>query len=230
MNIYALFPTLVVDMINPDHSDFKQVFLDNAFKHMDAEGLSSESTGNVDVHTDPAFESFFKFVSDTARSYVSVLNIDPNIFEFNLVKCWLNITKENDNPVHDHADAHLSFAYYINVPEHVDKQFVMYNPHTTNNLYNGMLKFNISEYNMFNSSKWSLATEEGKLLLFPSTLKHSVMSPGRIDPVTVADPGSKTVEELLTNRICIAGDFILTHKNKTEQFLGLQPIQNWRTF
>jgi hypothetical protein len=38
------------------------------------------------------------------------------------------------------------------------------------------------------------------------------------------------VEQLKNKRISIAGDFMLTHKNKTSQFLGLQPIKNWKTY
>jgi hypothetical protein len=106
----------------------------------------------------------------------------------------------------------------------------MYRPDDTADLYKGFLNFNIKEHNVVNSSTWRIPPVEGQIIVFPSKLEHSVMSNDQKDPIVAKDEGSKTVDDLLERRICIAGDFILTHKNKTTQYLGLQPIKNWRIF
>jgi hypothetical protein len=227
MTTHSLFPTLITERSNDNHATFKKVFVNNVHKHMTEDGRSDESTGHVDIHTDPGFKEFFTFIADSVREYVSTLNIDPDTFEYNLVKSWLNTTTESDNPIHDHADAHVSFSYYVNIPEGLEKFLVFYRPHDTNSLYNGMLNFNINEHNAFNASTWKLRPEEGKVFVFPSSLKHSVLAPHHDEPVFVPEMGTVDV---MSRRICIAGDFLLTHKHKTTQFLGLQPVKNWRTF
>jgi uncharacterized protein (TIGR02466 family) len=229
MKAYSLFPTLICEEFYDDKENFKQIFLENAFQHI-TNGESGELSGNVDVHLNPAFQNFFEFVAQNAKQFVSVLEIDPEIFHFSIVKTWLNITRESDNPAHDHSDSHLSFTYYVNVPEDIHKNFVVYCPHEINSLYYGMLQFNVREYNQFNSANHQLLTEEGKLLLFPSRLRHSVTSVDHLNPILKPETKVETVEQLKNKRISIAGDFILTHKNKTSQFLGLQPIKNWKTY
>jgi uncharacterized protein (TIGR02466 family) len=230
MNIHSLFPTLVIDNKNANHIEDKHIFLGSIFNHMTADGRSSEATGHVDLHTDPVFNQLFQFIAENVKQYVAALNIDPAIFDYVLVKSWLNLIKDSDNPVHDHGDAHVSFAYYLNIPPGVDKHFVVYRPHETNSLYRGMHNFNITEYNPFNSTTWRIQPEEGKVIVFPSVLKHNVMPIERNEPIPIVEPGCESLEELLQHRICVAGDFILVHKNKTSQYLGLQPIQNWRAF
>jgi len=230
MNLYPLFPTLVCEDFYYDSQKFKKIFFDNAFNHI-TDGESGEASGNVIVHLDPAFEDFFSFVSKKAKEYVSALKIDPEIFDFNIVKTWLNITRESDNPKHEHGDAHMSFSYYVHVPDDVEKYLTMYRPEEmSNELYHGMLDFNVQEYNEFNCMSWYFPTEEGKIFLFPSKIKHSVMSKNHTYPILVEERKLESVNDLAQNRICIAGDFVLTHKQKTTQALGLQPIKNWKTY
>ncbi len=230
MIAHGLFPTLITEGVNDDHVAFKQLFINNVHNHMTTDGRSDESTGNVDIHTDTNFTDFFKFVADNVRDYVATMGINPELFDYNLVKSWLNVTKESDNPIHDHADAHVSFSYYVNIPTDVEKFIVFYNPHDTNSLYHGMTNFNVDSFNAFNSQTWSFNPREGTIYVFPGKLKHSVMSNGHAEPVISPEVGSKNSADLMTKRITIAGDFLLTHKEKTSQFLGLQPVKNWRQF
>jgi hypothetical protein len=106
----------------------------------------------------------------------------------------------------------------------------MYRPDDTAELYKGFLDFNIDYHTLINSITWRIPPVEGQIIVFPSKLKHSVMPDNHKEPIIAKDEGSKTVDDLLERRICIAGDFILTHKNKTNQYLGLQPIKNWKIF
>jgi len=228
MNIYGLFPVLITEKTTSEHEIFKDMFLKNIFRYLSPEGKSSEFTGHVNIHKDVEFTKFFEFVVSNIKDYISSLKIDPEIFNYALVKSWFNITKNSDNPSHNHQDAHISFTYYINTPKNISKDFVVYNTKETNSLYPGMLRLNkISEYNLFNSSTWRIPVHEGKIIVFPSTLQHSVMSVDHYNPVVVDEPGCKNIEDLTSSRIVIAGDFILTYKNKSNAYLGLQPMSNW---
>jgi hypothetical protein len=116
------------------------------------------------------------------------------------------------------------------VPKEAQKDFVMYRPDDTSDLYRGFLLFNIEQYNLVNSTTWRFTPFESQIIVFPSKMSHSVMARDHDKPITMMEEGSKTIDDLLEQRICIAGDFILTHKNKTKQYLGLQPIKNWKIF
>lgn len=232
MNIYPLFPVLVTENMALEHQEFKDIFLKNIFKHLNSAGHSNESTGHVSIHKDTEFSKFFDFVIVSIKEYISTLKIDPKVFNYSFVKSWFNITKNSDNPIHDHDDAHISFTYYINTPKNILKDFVVYNyKNNTNSLYAGMLRVcEISEYNIFNSTSWKIPTEEGKLLIFPSSLTHSVISVDHQNPVVINEPGCKNIDQLMHSRIAIAGDIILTYKEKSNKHLGLQPISNWLTY
>lgn len=231
MHIHAIFPTLVIENTYQDHDKFKDIFKANALKHLNKDGFSAEATGNVDIHLDDNFEEFFTFISNSVKLYVATLSIDPNIFDFNLVKSWLNISKDSDNPIHNHADAHISFAYYINTPEDVRRYMRFHISDDINAIFPGINVFNpVSSFNLFNSDSWKFATQEGNVFVFPGRLHHSVVAEGHNQPIVPPEQGVKDVEDLFTKRICIAGDFVLTHKDKTSNAMGLQPIKNWRTF
>jgi hypothetical protein len=79
-------------------------------------------------------------------------------------------------------------------------------------------------------------TNEGDIFLFPSKLGHAVVAGGA--DITEGDAAKlfkqeepiKSVDTLNKFRVVIAGDMVLTHKEKTAINLGLQPVTNWRTF
>ena len=62
-------------------------------------------------------------------------------------------------------------------------------------------------------------------ILFPATLNHDTI--GHDELSTNKIEGINDVEN---RRISIAGDIILTYKEKIAKHLGLQPIKNWRMF
>jgi hypothetical protein len=60
--------------------------------------------------------------------------------------------------------------------------------------------------------------------MFSSNINHSVDGPG------LEEPPVESMEELMTRRISIATDIILTYKNPERRSIGLQPFSEWRTF
>jgi len=117
MTVHALFPTLLLERVDDQHETRKDLYIRQVMKHLDADGYSDESTGHVTLHHDPIFHPICQMATQLARQHCEVMQIDPDLFDFNIVKTWLNIVKDRATPRHAHADAHLSFVYYINVPE-----------------------------------------------------------------------------------------------------------------
>jgi len=226
---HALFPTLVAEDFNPNNDVFKEIFFKNVFKHF-TDGYSHEGTGALDLQTDPNLQPIYEYATLKAKEYVAKLEVNPDMYDFNIVKSWLNCTSRDDNPVHSHADAHFCFAYYVNVPTNIEKSIRFFQPNHPNNLYAGMLDLNVTNYNVFNSLSWGLLPKEGTIFLFPGHLKHHVSNDVNKKPTLGSEPPVNSVEDLYSRRISIVGDIVLTFKEKTALPLGIQPVKNWRSF
>ena len=128
-------------------------------------------------------------------------------------------------------DAHLSFSYYINVPDELVFSIFFRNRElgdNWNDVNNAILRVNVMEANEFNSEIYNIIPEEGDLLVFPSKLMHGVMKLD--DEIKHKEDPFYEIEDLKTMRVCIAGDILLTYKDLQPLPLGLQPIKNWKTF
>jgi uncharacterized protein (TIGR02466 family) len=223
---YALFPTLAAEAFYEDHAKLKPVLENGIFRHMTPEGYSNEKTGHVTLHLDEEFHPLFQFVSQAVKEYIAAYSIDSNLFDINIVKTWMNIIREKGTPAHNHADAHISFVYYINVPEDAATPITFYNHGDWYEPYMGFSKFNNpAEWNPFNSPAWSFSVKEGALMVFPARMHHET-------PDTSGDPeiGVKSMKDLRRRRVSLAGDIVLTFKETSAKSMGLQPIKNWRTF
>jgi hypothetical protein len=157
------------------------------------------------------------------------------VYTFNLVKTWFSAIKEASIPQHDHSDAHLSFAYYVNIPDEAPSaeiRFVAPRPQP-NDLHSGMFGqtfdgiYPVKEWNIFNSPSWGFTPMEGSLFVFPASLSHFTNN-------NIKNPTQNTksadIDILKKKRICLAGDFILTFANKSNRSMGIQPVSNWKTF
>lgn len=223
---HALFPTLVGEWSHPDPLSIKQIFFNNALRHFNEYGYSMETTGNVDIHLDKSFDPLFNFAASCAQKYLDILRVDSSVFSLNLVKSWLNIITEFHTPSHNHQDAHLSFVYYVQIPEGLDKPIYFSENNKPNELFYGMNNANILEWNIWNSPTWFFKPQEGQLFMFPGKLYHHTGGYGSGKP----DSGCKTLDDLKPRRISIAGDFLLTYNRKIGRAYGIQPVSNWRQF
>lgn len=225
---HSLFPTLVGEWAYPDPGLIKKQFYTNFFehKHFDKYGYSMETTGNVDLHLDSSFDVLFNFAAKCAKEYLESLSLDLSIYDVNLIKTWLNVITEFHTPLHNHQDAHLSFVYYVQIPEGLDKPIYFTCEHKPNDLYHGMTNAGIKEWNTWNSPTWFFKPQEGQLFMFPGKLYHYTGGYGSGE----IDTGCKTLEDLRPRRISVAGDFLLTYKNRIGRAYGIQPISNWRRF
>lgn len=225
---HSLFPTLISEF----HYDFPQSFKDKFFaqvmNHMSEEGFSDEMTGHVALHLEPTWEEIFKFATNGIKHYMFRLGADPEVFDINFVKTFLAITKEVSTPLHVHSDAHISWTYYVNVPDGVNYP-IRFHDRQRHEPYPGFCRYNNARnwWDHYNSETWKFVPTEGQMFVFSSNLAHDTV---KYDNNTQNRVGCKTVVDLKKRRICMAGDIILTYKELTAVPLGLQPVKNWRTF
>ena len=222
---HYMFPSLILEKHDTNIPAVKSIFEQHIFDHMTADGWSNEFAGFVTLHTDPVFSPLFKFASDAVRDYVKTFSVDPNDFDYHIVKSWANIVKNRGNPTHNHADAHISFVYYVNSPNEVNTPIIFYNTPNRYEPFHGFTRWNSQSWDMLNSGTWQFMPKEGEILVFPAGMGHETPKLSNME-----DAGVKDLTDLRNHRISIAGDVILTYKETTAKPLGLQPVKNWRTF
>ena len=128
--------------------------------------------------------------------------------------------------MHNHADAHMSFTYYINIPKEFSKPIRFYNYHARHEPFPGCIKFNDpSKWDDFNAYTWQIEPREGRLFVFPANLTHDT-----VGHEEAKEPGCFTQGDLEQMRVCLACDILLTYKDKASKPLGVQPVSNWRIF
>ena len=113
METFDLFPTLVATEQYKNYKNFKEIFFKNLPQYVREDGVTGEQSGHVSLHHNEEFKEFFQFVSESIKDYVNILVGKKDIWEPWIVKTWFS---DFNVPLHDHADAHLSFVYYVNVP------------------------------------------------------------------------------------------------------------------
>lgn len=227
MTYHALFPTMLLEINNPDHAPIKQSVEKNYYKWIQPNKLAREVDGVNTVHHEKSFEPIYRLAVAAARQYIIGLAIDPDRFDYYVAKSWFSILHGDDLQPHTHADSHFGFVYYVNIPEGRNTPLDFhhregrYEPHY---LFAEMNK--PAQFNQFNSYTWSFTPKEGDMIIFPGNLPHSVRQRADGEP-------KKTItsfEEYKTCRVCIAGDILLIFKQKTALDMGLQPISQWRKF
>ena len=135
-------------------------------------GDSWHSPDGLMSRTEPGFSTISKMVPIAASTYARKIGaeIDVNNYEFE-ANAWVNINKKGGfNSIHTHGRFHLSGVYYVVQP-------------TVKSGQSGMIEFVNSRFdhhifqelnaNAF-APKVSIRPKAGEMIVFPSTLLHSV--------------------------------------------------------
>jgi hypothetical protein len=228
---HMIFPTLITEFSYDFPQKFKDTFFSKVYQHVDENGNSNEKTGHVTLHHDQDFKPLYKFIHNSLTEFVSSYGTDPQQIDIYIVKSWLNIIRDVQTPYHNHADAHISFVYYVNIPDDIVEPIRFfaddkgrYEP------YNGFCKFanHSNQWTHINSVCWEFFPVEGHLLVFPSKIPHDTQL--RSSTPKNMDSPNIPIENLKRKRISIAGDAVITFREKTAVAMGLQPVKNWRKF
>lgn len=224
---HNLFPTLVTEFEYPGQPDFRQAFFEQFPSHCDENGHSNETTAHVDLHKDPMFSSFYDFVGKCVKKHVATCGLDPEFQQMYIVKSWMMITREWSVPTHSHADAHLSFVYYVNIPPDFVPDNICLLSSRPNEYYHNMFSMNATEWNEYNAYNFAIPPKEGKLLIFPATLKHFTGTGNESSYINKTEITS-SIAGATKMRISVAGDIMFTYKKVVGKSYGLMPLDNWK--
>ena len=164
--IHALFATPVyVTELNrkltskeTNFKKIKQIKNYGNYRSNDSYILNTKQFSNIKKELDIAIKDYFnKIISPKNK-------ITPYI-----TQSWLNYTDTNEHHhKHNHPNSLVSGILYLNANEKFDKVEFYKDD------YN-MIKPEIKNFNFFNSESWWLPVKTGQIMLFPSSLSHSVL-------------------------------------------------------
>tara|TARA_R100000687_G_C6401001_1_gene141857 strand:- start:98 stop:736 length:639 start_codon:yes stop_codon:yes gene_type:complete len=107
-------------------------------------------------------------LEDVLKDYMEKIYSPTHTIKCYITQSWLNYTKLGQHHhVHSHPNSFLSGILYINADKNFDRIYF----HKDN--YE-QLKITTKNFNIYNSESWWLSIETGKILIFPSWVRHSV--------------------------------------------------------
>jgi len=218
MNLIELFPTVIATFDNPNKQQIKNIFL-KEYGHLQIQDIG-EHNGQNNIHKNENLKELFDFIIGSMSNYLTSLEIDVGNFHFVLAKSWISyVNSEVAVPLHNHGEHHLSFTYYVDVPDK-SMNYICFNDSRNNinepfyNAFNTIdgIKPHCMKENAYNSRTYKLSITEGSLCVFPSRLNHWTFNSD-------------------IQRKCIAGDILLIQKTTTNKNpWGIYPQENWKYY
>lgn len=132
-----------------------------------------------DLHTRPAFAEFIKLVETAARGVARFLQVDQ--YPMAVTGCWANVNPPGAyHPTHHHPNNYLSGVYYVAVPA-TGSRIVFQDPRPS------MIMPKPRQYTRLTANGANAECKEGRLLIFPAWLKHSVpTNEGKADRISLS--------------------------------------------
>jgi len=160
-----LFPTTVANFkLGRDFTDDEMSFIDT----LDQRGNEFNKTStNSYVLEEEILSDLKQFCTDAVNDYFYKVYKPSEDVKLVITQSWVNYTNTNEaHHKHFHPNSVLSGVLYIQTQS--DDKIVFYNPKDL------PYEFKKIDFNFTNSPSWWLPTGKASLLLFPSTLEHSV--------------------------------------------------------
>ena len=167
-NIYGIFPTpIYFSNINRKFNSKELLFIENNKSKIDKNEGNTNSKENY-ILNKKEFKNLKKELDLIIQDYFNKVICTENKICPYITQSWLNYTETNQyHHKHAHPNSLLSAVLYINADEKFDKI----------NFYRDEympFKFDIKEWNNFNSTSWWFPVKTGDVVIFPSSLIHSV--------------------------------------------------------
>ena len=135
----------------------------------------------TDLHTRPAFAEFVDFVEAAALGVARHLQVEHH--PMGITGCWANINPPGAyHPMHQHPNNYLSGVYYVAIPS-PNSQIHFQDPRGQG----AMIMPQPRQYTPLTANGVSAHCKEGRLLMFPSWLSHTVPpNEGNSDRISIS--------------------------------------------
>ena len=223
-----MFPSTVYIGEIEGHIEHKKVFYDKIYPEYDYPyddmHTVSEEQGKPTIHTEESAAPMMMEITKHIKNfYLNVLGL-KDIFDVYHTKTWLSRSRSGEGliPTHIHSPSHISYVYYLNVPEG--------SPHLTfidiknvNEVFTSCFESYPDEdtfmngYTFESTKTYSIESTEGTICIFPSKTPH----------------GTDSVSEVFSDeRLAISGDCIITLKESERMKYSVGHInpKYWRRY
>lgn len=172
--VFQLFPTYVwVHDLKP--ADIESVrsrvspALDKILATRPAIGPGETWQTDPDLHHHSDFQVLQPFIESAAKSAFDFLQVDYDSFQ--ITGCWANINPAGSpHAAHTHPNNFLSGVYYLHAPEGGDS-ISFHDPRPQTNI----ISPSVRQANQHNTLQINVPVKTGRLVLFPSWFRHSVL-------------------------------------------------------
>lgn len=156
----------------------------------------NSNADNYDIDTTWLFGKVKEYMKD----FLQELHIPHERYDLHVQKWWPVVTSLGGIvAAHQHNNAHFSVVYYVSVPEIIDRDPGSITFHSPENHWGVCVGASVSDRGV-GESRARFVPTTGDLIIFPSTLRHSV-----------------TTNEYDIKRMSISMDITLTRNDTTNE-------------
>ena len=165
MQIVNLFPT-AVGMFDLSR-EFTEVERNYLLNQEHAPNMGNTTSKFRFILRDDSMIDLRAFVQNSIDAYFNNVIAPSKDASLYVTQSWTNYSKKGQwHHAHEHPNSILSGVFYIQT-DNVDKIYFEKNHYE-------QIQFPTENFNLYNSKSWWLEATQGRLVLFPSSLRHNV--------------------------------------------------------
>jgi uncharacterized protein (TIGR02466 family) len=165
MDIISLFPTAVgIFNLGRDLTEEEKSYLINQ-EHAPNMGNTTSKERFILRHD--SMKDLKSFIDTSVNEYFSQIVAPMKDVSLYVTQSWVNYSKQGQwHHSHEHPNSILSGVFYVQ-SDATDKIYFEKNHYE-------QISFPTEKFNLYNSKTWWLEATQGRLVIFPSSLRHSV--------------------------------------------------------
>jgi len=167
-SINGIFSTpIYISKLNRELSLLELKFVEKNKKNVYKNTGNTTSNNNY-ILNEKQFVNIKKELDLRIKDYFDKIICPTNKITPYITQSWLNYTETNQyHHRHQHPNSLVSGVFYINCHEEHDKIKFFNDNYKT-------IRFEIKDWNIWNSETWWFSVKTGDIILFPSSLTHMV--------------------------------------------------------
>lgn len=178
MILHSLFPTPVAKFeLGRDFTAEENAFVMGQPTHKNTGNTTSNDRYVLRHDT---LTNLMSFVQESVDSYFKSIYAPKEDVRLRVTQSWLNYSKPGEwHHKHNHANSFISGVLYMKAAKDRDRIYFY------NESYQ-QIQIQTENFNLYNSKSWWLPVETGSLMLFPSSLTHSVATVQEEERISLA--------------------------------------------
>jgi len=166
MQLHNLFPTPIGFFdLDRDFTELEKKFID---KQETRTNMGNTTSIDNYVLKNKNLSGLRQFFDDSLQAYLRATHNPKQDIKLRITQSWINYTAPGQfHHKHAHPNSFISGVFYIQTDPTKDRIFFYKDAYQ-------QLKFEIAEWNQYNSESWWFEAPPKRLILFPSSLTHMV--------------------------------------------------------